>query len=257
VARTRGKEKFKAADARTALLDAGWEILVERGLVPGFDRVTLQEAVERSGVPRTTAYRVFSGPEGSLSVFREALLARIQIGLDAEPSFDLVAELLAESDHIVSGGDGAAKADLFREMIRIGFNDRLEKISAAPSWRAYISTIAALNFDGTATASQAAIKAGDRFVPLFEAMGEIFGFRPKPGLTWTDFASILVAAVDGAAIRMLEDPSFGSIDYSGDPDKPWNGASILALSLFVTWCEPDPDAQSPADLLTWTNFANS
>jgi len=253
VARTRGKEKFKSDEAREALLDAGWETLVERGLVPGLDRVTLHEAIERSGVPRTTAYRVFSGPDGALGAFRAALLDRIQNGLDAQPSFDLVAELLAESEAILASGDGAAKADLFREMVRIGFNDRLEKLSAEPSWRAYVSTVAAMQFEGEGEVPGSAA-IGDRFVPLFEAMGDIFGFRPRQGLDWSTFASILVAAVDGAALRMLEDPSFRRIDLTGDRNRSWNGGSVIAMSMFLVWCEPDPGAESPADLHRWTSF---
>lgn len=254
MARTRGKEKFKSEAAREALLDAGWEILVERGLVPGLDRVTLQESIARSGVPRTTAYRVFAGPEGALRGFHDALLARIQFGLDAESSFELVADLLAESADIIEGDDGVAKAGLFREMIRIGFNDRLERLSPTPAWRAYISTIAAMKFGGSGSAPSEAADAGDRFVPLFQAMGEIFGFRPRSGLEWRTFAGVLVAAVDGSAIRMLEDPGFDSIDFMDGSDRLWNGASIIALSLFLVWCEPDPEAETPADLATWTAF---
>ncbi len=227
---------------------------MERGIAPGLDRVTLKEAIDRSGVPRTTAYRIFDGPEGALAEFRSALLERIQGGLEAEPSFDLVAELLAESGEILASGDATAKADLFREMIRIGFNHRLEMLSEAPSWRAYVSTLAAMRFSDADAAPTDTVDVGSRFVPLFEAMGEIFGFRPKADLTWGDFASILTAVLDGAALRMLEDPSFDSFSFTGDPDRPWNGASVLALSLFLVWCEPDPAAEVPADLQSWTAF---
>lgn len=254
MARTRGKEKFKSEDAREALLDAGWETLMARGLAPGLDHVTLKEAIERSGVPRTTAYRVFDGPDGALSAFRMALLARLQYGLDTGPIFELVTEMLSESRHIIESDDGAAKADLFREMVRVTFNQRLDDLAAESTWRAYVSNLAALGYADSQAFEREAVDVGDRFVPLFGELGKLFGFRPKADLTWLGLANILIAAADGAALRTLEDPSFDSILFTGDPERPWNGGSVMALAMFVTWCEPDPDADAPAELHRWIDF---
>ncbi|MGI9594947.1 MAG: hypothetical protein ACR2QK_02230, partial [Acidimicrobiales bacterium] len=57
------RKRFSADEARTALLDAGLELLDEKGLESGLARVTLSDAVTRSGVPRPSAYRVFSKGE--------------------------------------------------------------------------------------------------------------------------------------------------------------------------------------------------
>jgi len=58
------KKRLKAAESRRALLDAGLELLKSRGVAPGLDRVTLKEAIEVSGVPRSTAYRLYEGGRG-------------------------------------------------------------------------------------------------------------------------------------------------------------------------------------------------
>jgi len=248
----RGKEKFKAAAAKQAILQAGEAILIEEGFAPGLDRVTLKAAIERSGVPRTTAYRVFPGEAGPLETFRAELMDHIDSPVDEQQSFDLVAELLAEAEDVLTQGDPAAMADLLKEMIRVAFNHRIQAIVDDITWRAYISTLAATQEPASDSAN-----VGERFVPLLEFIGTTFGIRPIPPATWSDFVTILVSLTDGGALRMLEDPRFATFTVpDGEADPPWTGTSLAAMSLFLVWCEADPEAPVSADLSRWTSFGH-
>lgn len=251
----RGRERFKADAARAALVVAGIEMLVERGVVPGLARVTLKDAIERSGVPRTTAYRVFAGEAGSLALFHEALIAQLDVSADVDVSLDLVAAMLDRNAPILESGDPEAKADLLREMIRVGFNSRVRVLMGQAEWRAYVSSVA--GFEGDYPTSP---RRGPeyRFGAMFEMLGGVFGFRPMPPLTWVGFGKLLMSALDGAALRTLVDPTFDDFSRPGeghDPEARWNGVSIIAEALFLVWCEPDLNVENRADLSRWTAFA--
>jgi hypothetical protein len=216
--------------------------------------VRLEEAIERSGVPRTTAYRVFKGPDGPLETFRAALLEDISVSWDEAQSFELTAELLASFDDVIASGDAAAMADAFKQIIRLAVNQRLHAQRQEMNWRAYVSTLLAT--DGAAAAS-AGVAAGERFVPLYRAIGEVFGVRPKPPLDWVGLSSVIVAVTDGSAMRALEDASIREIALDGpdtETDEHWDAAAVLTLGLFLVWCEPDPDAECTAALERWTAF---
>lgn len=258
MSRTRGPERFKADAAREALLDAGRDLLREHGIAPGLDRVRFEDAIERSGVPRTTAYRLFRGPGGPLARFRSSLLTTMGAVVAIEPTLAVVDKLLTDSGDVLERGDPHEMAELLYEVVRVAMNQRILDLSTDMSWRTYISTVAAsLGIEGEQSIDIAPV--AEQFAAVFERVGELFGIRPRAPLDWAGLLNVLVAATDGAALRMLEDASFRDIElptYAGAPDGSWNGGSVIALSLFLVWCEPDPDASRSAAIGDWSTFTS-
>ncbi len=87
------KRKFIKDQAKNALVEAGREILAEVGLSGGVGRVALTEAINRSGVPRPSAYRVFGETDlDPQRAFHQQLIVDIT---ESGPAFDVAS--LAES----------------------------------------------------------------------------------------------------------------------------------------------------------------
>ncbi|MEL6983451.1 MAG: hypothetical protein AAFO29_13580, partial [Actinomycetota bacterium] len=69
------RQRLSHEQAKAALLEAGRQLLVERGLDIGLGLVTLNAAIVESGVPRASAYRVFEREDADPQVaFRTELL---------------------------------------------------------------------------------------------------------------------------------------------------------------------------------------
>ncbi|MGI4801115.1 MAG: TetR/AcrR family transcriptional regulator [Janthinobacterium lividum] len=97
--------------ARQAVLDAAYDVLVERG-ISGF---SVEAVATRSGVARTTIYRSWSS-KGLLAV--ESLLAAFQLELAYAETGDTVADfrnLLASLVLVLSGPTGRIAASVLAE----------------------------------------------------------------------------------------------------------------------------------------------
>ena len=100
------KRKFTKDQARAALLGAGREILSEVGVSGGVGRVSLAEAINRSGVPRPSAYRVFgdSDLEPQRSFQDELIIDITEAGpaLVLTPVFDPMRDVMRHVEQALS-----------------------------------------------------------------------------------------------------------------------------------------------------------
>jgi len=133
----------KAADSISQLLTAGRELLEERGLAPGLGRVSLNDAIERSGIPRSSAYRLYSGGPGPLESYRVALLSDVTSDfLDRAERFEAVERTLLEHKSQIDNGDSAELATALREIIRVGVDNGDLGRGAAQSVVLFLAVIA-------------------------------------------------------------------------------------------------------------------
>ena len=257
------RKRLKAAESRRALLDAGFELLEERGVAPGLDRVTLKEAIERSGVPRSTAYRLYESGRGQLEEFRADLLSDLDV-VDVQPSLDRVVEILAEVRPLIDSQDPDQMAAGLRELIRAASNRNLETVLASLPWRLYMSSLAAVDTgpsgDRTTneTFREAAKQFGQSYVGLFEHLAAMFGLRARAPLTFSDLGVTLAAISEGVALRVATDPRLASVKRPTGPNgelQNWNAAGCATETLMLTWLEADPAAAVSANLGTWTHWA--
>lgn len=257
------RKRLKAAESRRALLDAGFELLNDRGVAPGLDRVTLKEAIEISGVPRSTAYRLYEGGRGQLEEFRADLLADLDI-IDVQPSLDAVSEALDEARPLIESKDPVKMAMALRELIRTFTNRNLEAMLASLPWRLYMSSLAAVDTGPSGdrvmneTFRQAADRFGQSYVGLYEQLASMFGLRARQPLSYSDLGLALAAISEGVSLRVATNSGLASLKRPTGPNgelQTWSVAGCAAETMLLTWVERDPAAEVSADLSTWTHWA--
>ena len=262
VAMSAPKKRLKAAESRRALLDAGFELLKSRGVAPGLDRVTLKEAIEISGVPRSTAYRLYEGGRGQLEEFRADQLSDLDV-IDMQPSFDVVTEVLSEVRPLIDSQDPVKMAEGLRELIRCATNRNLESLLTSLPWRVYMSSLAAVDTGPggdramNETFRVAAEQFGKSYVGVFEHIAGLVGLRPRQPLTYGEFGVALAAIAEGVGLRVPTDSRLASLKRPTGPNgelQTWNATGCAAEALMLTWLEPDPAFVVSADLSAWTSF---
>lgn len=257
------KKRLKAAESRRALLDAGLELLKSRGVAPGLDRVTLKDAIELSGVPRSTAYRLYEGGKGQLEEYRADLLSDLDNSVDIEPTSAAIKQVLDEVGPLVESKDPVQLAAALREVLRVTVNTNVESVVNNLEWRVYMSSLASLGTgmeadpDMTEAFRVAASEFGERVVEYFDHLISIFGLRPRESLTMHDFGVLVSATIEGTALRQHVEPRLANMKRATGPDgqlQAWNAAATVIEGLLVIWFERDPSAAVSADLGQWTTW---
>ena len=177
------KKRLKAAESRRALLDAGLELLKSRGVAPGLDRVTLKEAIEVSGVPRSTAYRLYEGGRGQLEEYRADLLIDLDRPLEEGATAAAVVGLLEEGKAIIESQEPVAMAALLREMVRVSVQASIEEMAQSLEWQLYMSALASAAGESDPALMEmfreASKKWGRRHVDLIVSTISSFGLRVR------------------------------------------------------------------------------
>lgn len=253
---------MKAAESRRALLDAGFDLLKARGVAPGLDRVTLKEAIEISGVPRSTAYRLYEGGRGQLEEFRADLMTDLDT-VDVQPTFDTLTEVLDEVKPQIESQDPAQMAGALRELLRRMTNHNLEIVLASLPWRLYMSSLAAVDTGPSGdpamneTFRLAAERFGQSYIGVFEQLAAMFGLRVRQPFSYSDLGVALAAISEGVSLRVSSNTELASLKRPTGPNgelQTWNAAGCAAEAMMLTWLEPDPAATVSADLGTWTHW---
>ena len=251
----------KAADSKAQLIAAGRELLAERGLAPGLSRVTLNDAIERSGIPRSSAYRLYSGGPGPLESFRIALLESLSADhLDRDSTWGSVNGVVETHAEDLDGDDPVRMAIALREVIRVGvasnINDWIESIG----FYVVASTMVAASSPGTdSSADLELLRSGEghllkTIIPVYKSVAEMVGLRLRSGLDWEGFARVVTSAVDGVALRHVVEPDLMSIERPTGPDgamQQWTSAAVIFESMVYAYTEPDPKRTTSADLSVW------
>jgi len=257
------KKRLKAAESRRALLDAGLELLNSRGVAPGLDRVTLKEAIELSGVPRSTAYRLYEGGKGQLEEYRADLLTDLDNSIDDGPTREAIEQVMLDVEPLIATKDPVKLAQALREVIRVVVNANMESVVRSVEWRVFMSSLASWGTgadtdpDMAAAFRAAAQDFGERFVEFFEIVGATFGLRTREPLQTKDFGLLVSSIIEGIALRQSVDSRLECMKRPTGPNgelQAWNAAGIAIEGLLVTWAEPRRDAEVSADLSTWTTW---
>ena len=249
-----------AEKVRRALLDAGRELLFERGVEPGLGRVSLKDAITRAGVPRSSAYRIFSGDRGPLETFRFELLSDLEDTIAAQPTIDAAEQVLNDYASDIDSGDPRRMALALRELIRVALAVNIESIAASNEWHVFMSSLAAAGFEAQRDPALAELhqSAADnrrhRFIPVYQSISAMFGLRLRAPLSWDDFAACVIMTSDSAGLRFDLERRLRELPRPTGPRgevQPWNGGALAFEGLVMGLLEPDPDASASADLTVW------
>lgn len=257
------KRKFTKDQARNALLVAGREMLTEVGLSGGVGRVTLAEAINRSGVPRPSAYRVFGETElDPQRAFHEELIIDIT---EVGPSLDLaslaapVRGVLAQVDEI---GVEATPEDLtwyLRELVRLAAVAASDAKFTDTPIGVYLSVLASTldterNDRVEAAARQAEEAMVNAFIPFLREALTSFGLRLRDGWTFLDLSSTLLAAILGALLTARVTPASPELQLltgKDDDMQAWTPLGITLLGIAGQATEPDPRMVASAQPARW------
>ncbi len=251
----------KAADSKAQLIAAGRELLAERGLAPGLSRVTLNDAIERSGIPRSSAYRLYSGGPGPLESFRVALLESLSADhLDRDNTWGSVDGVIEQHTDDLDGDDPVRMATALREVIRVGVSSNIQDWIGSIGFYVVASTMVAASSPGTDSGADLELLQGGEdqllknIIPVYKSIADMVGLRLRSGLDWETFARVITSAVDGVALRHVIDPSLMAIERPTGPDgeiQEWTSAAVLFESMVYAYTEPDPKRTMSADLSVW------
>lgn len=251
----------KAADSIAQLLAAGRELLTERGLAPGLGRVSLNDAIERSGIPRSSAYRLYQGGPGPLESYRIALLSDVtEDYLRTAERFEAIETIILEHKAQVQERDPVGLAQILREIIRVGVDANMMSWAKSTEWQAVSSAIIAASSEGADTEEDrrmltaGVLRLVRGVLPLYREMAKIGGLKLHDGATWEEFARVTSAAAEGVAMRHVVDPELLTIQRATGPNgemQTWNAAAVVFETLFASYFTRDEDIVVSADLSVW------
>ncbi|MEM7095183.1 MAG: hypothetical protein AAF567_19445 [Actinomycetota bacterium] len=234
-----GKRKFTAEQAREALLSTGLEMLESVGPA-GVATVSLAEAINRSGVPRPSAYRVFGGgeldPQGA---FQEQLVLRVielEPGMDYSLLEEAVAPLMAEANDADRQPSADELTELLLEVLRQSARQVINFMVENPKSGVHLSAMALIRTGSDSDRIEAAVQEhreamGTRYAAFYRDLLSAFGLRLRPGWTDSDIFTVFNDATIGAVMAVKG--STGTVQPVS-----WLAATYVALTALAT--EPDP-----------------
>ncbi|MEM9563037.1 MAG: hypothetical protein AAGA93_10485 [Actinomycetota bacterium] len=258
----RKRRRLSHDEARSALIEAGKRLLVERGLDTGLGLVTLNAAIVASGVPRASAYRVFERDDVDPQVaFRTELLISYIEG-DPLAKRREAAQLIADDTLIALQTDDPVElARALREAIRLAFAGTVTDMTKDPDWQIIGPSWAATALNPWAPEElvqahrKADLSSVRNFVPLYQLACAAGGMKLRPELDWATFALLANSTANAASFYSRYHPELRSIMRPTGPngeEQPWSHEAVLIEGLALTSFVPDPDAEVSADLSVWT-----
>lgn len=254
------KRRFSAAEARAEVIKAGMKLVAEVGTEPGLARVRLNDAIARSGVPRPSAYRVFTNSERlPQSEFRAALLValvREQAPIsDGSQVFDAASRVLANNKDLLDSGSPTDLAWLLREFIRvIGLikSNELRTFESA----IYSMSLRSLAMDPYPDPDLVHLfdslirRITSDFAAVYDPVVKQFGLRPRAGTSVEEFAELTVQASGMAILQKF--PSFAEpvLRPTGRDGEllEWDALAVTVHGLVLSMLEPDPESDVRVDL---------
>ena len=259
------KDRFSADQAREAVLAAGRALLRERGLQPGFGNVTFNDAISRSGVPRGSAYRLWSLSDSRKpqdAFWDDLLVTTIASGStnETETTHAVVDDYLSAQHDLVNNGTPADKAHILRETIRLGAEANIKSLAQSPEWYLQMASLASRSLvPHPNPAIEEAHQEGNkvtttRFIDLYRELGDLFGLRLRSNYTWEQFSTMAASAACGVSVHWMHNPWVVNIQRATGPDgqmKKWSGFGVLLEGLVFLCFEPIPEADNAADITIW------
>lgn len=238
-------------------------MLNEVGLSGGVGRVTLAEAINRSGVPRPSAYRVFGETEHDPQrAFHEELIIDItEVGpaLDVDSLASPVRGVLNDVEQL---GIEATPEDLswyLRELVRLAGIAATDGEFIETPIGVYMSVLAstldtARNERVEAAARRAEEATMNALIPFLREALTSFGLRLRNGWTFVDLSSALVAAILGALLTTRVSSASSKLMLPTGREgaaQPWTALGVTLLGIAGQATEPDPRMVASAQPASW------
>lgn len=247
-----GKRKFTAEQAREALLATGVEMLESIGPA-GVATVSLAEAINRSGVPRPSAYRVFGGgeldPQGA---FQEELVLRVianEPGMEMPILVKAIAPMIEQANSSEREPTAEELTELFLEVVKASAETIIAHMISDPQSGVHLSAMALVRTSAGSPRIEEAIamhreSVASMYQSYYRDMMSAFGLRLRAGWTDKDLFTVFHDATMGAVLASKS----SSDDVPQTKAASWLAATYVALTALAT--EPDARRVVSAQPLT-------
>jgi len=247
-----GKRKFTAEQAREALLATGLEML---DLVsPGTTHVSLADAINRSGVPRPSAYRVFgNGDDDPQTEFQLQLIERVigeHPGLFNDLSSPEIDAILSGVNNVDTPLDEDGLTRALVDLCRASAHHSVHQLSTNSRYGVYLSAMAMVR---TSNCERIELALDEMRTAHAEVHGarfrewlSSFGLRLREGWTEAAYYRSCNDATMGAILSAK-----GSTGDEVDAAVSWLASTYVALTALAT--EPDPrriTSAQPVEMLS-------
>ncbi|TXG90998.1 TetR/AcrR family transcriptional regulator [Rhodococcus rhodnii] len=204
---TRGRRRARISDSETQrrMLQAGFDVVAERGLSLSLEHVSMEELIDRAGVSRTSSYRRWP----SKDLFAEELVLAIARATELGSEIPGLAEALASLDpRFLAVLDTAqGRHDLLVEVLRIVIEVDFLAMVDSSGWRTYSTlSVAHLGLRDDALrvrVAEALAETERRFTrsraEAFERLMALVGYRLAEGTPggWYQVSTALGALTNG------------------------------------------------------------
>lgn len=258
---------MKAAEARAAMLQAGRELWIERTTSADPVGVDFMAAVNRSGIPRSTAYRLFTdGPGSAQRNYTMALLTalvgeasrivRPMLGLETHEGTDL---------STIDSLESAGLSDLGQQVVRRTVADEAAQAAGSRNFWLNVGAIAvAAEVDEEAgEALREALRSGGgtpSFIVLYRDLADAFGARLRAGWTWDRLDQAATAIIHGAALQSHLRPDDMIMHRATGPSgeaQEWNLAAVMMEGLLLMAFESNPRMVTAIDFSRWLSLGSA
>lgn len=246
-------------EVRAIMLREGISMLLSLPRPFGLDNIRIEEVIERSGVPRGSAYRAWQADGGGQQQkFRDALASEVFVGSSAERSLHQTYEAAAPFLEQLVSPEGVAltpseRGELLAEAMRVVAGTNYEAVRADPLLRVQHGLTALAQMQDRdqmpgplrRSIEDAGQQKIDRFHELYTLMMGAFGLRLKAGRTMEQFAYASAALSEGLMHRPMTAEQFHHTDEQG---RPWTLFAVCLLGLVRDFAENDPDTSPDTEL---------
>jgi AcrR family transcriptional regulator len=239
-----------AEETRRLILEAGIQLLLERGATAGVQHIRLQEVLRSVGLTTGAAYRIWADQD---EFHRD--LAVEMVGLRFAPPVASAAGAIQEV--LASGGS-------MHDVVRTAALDHVtyaSKFHLEPESRdshAFITALSLRTAAGAWPELRAASAERHRgsiaaFTDFYAELLQRYGRRMREPLTVVDFTEAMAALGEGFAIRAAEGLDHPQYDIPEDAEVPsgrWTLFGIGILGLVTAFTVPVTDEVADGDAET-------
>ncbi|NQX11902.1 TetR family transcriptional regulator [Microbacteriaceae bacterium VKM Ac-2855] len=249
---SRPSGRLSQSEARDRLISAAFGTLGRDGIHLSVNLLGYEELIRASGVPRSTAYRLW----GSKEEFFEAVLAAIPSMSAAQRDQSGSLAIAARSIEAMQSelATPAGRRAILLETIRAAVSHHSETVTTTQEWRNWIALSVALGTLTDSVREQVTAELReqendriDAMAAFYRRVATVLGLRLKPEFG-DDFRILSIgtgAFLEGLGIVRGVVPDDATRRFVVD-DSEWSLAAIGFSALFDRFVEPDPE---------WRGFA--
>jgi AcrR family transcriptional regulator len=246
-------QRQSRAETKSALLTAGVQILVERGLDAGLNPVTLNDAIRASDVPRASAYRLFAEEDADpQDAFRVKLVLSFVADDPLKPRREALVEIIADLLQELNGHSPAERASKLRQVVRQSLLGTRSLMAGDKGWAVVAPMWASTALSPNPSPEMVdSLRVWSRartftYLPIWKQLAADCGFRLRPGIDWLTFCTLVRSSAAMEWIGGANHPQLRRIQRPTGPDgalQDWSLSGIVVEGLLLSCIEPDPEAE--------------